>query len=61
MNIKEKMNKLINELDDNSNWDDVMYKIYVIKSIEESLEQVKNNKLVDFNIVKEQFNADKVY
>lgn len=61
MIIKEKLNKLINELDENSNWDDVMYKIYVIQSIEESLEQVKNNKLVDFNIVKEQFNANKVY
>jgi len=57
MSIKDKPHKLINELVNNSNSNELWYKQYVLQSIEDALEQVKNNKLVDFNIVKEQFNA----
>lgn len=57
MSIKDKPHKLINGLVNNSNSNELWYKQYVLQSIEDALEQVKNNKLVDFNIVKEQFNA----
>ena len=61
MNIKDQLNKLINELVNNSNSNELWYKQYVLQSIEDALEQVKNNKFVDFNIVKEQFNAKRYY
>lgn len=52
MNIKEELNKIINNLEENSNWDDIMYQIYVLQSVEEGLKQVKNNELISFEKVK---------
>lgn len=61
MKIKEQLNKIIENIDDNSNWDDVMYQIYVIQSIEEGISQVEKNEVISFEEVKENFNANKVH
>lgn len=53
MKIKEQLNKIIENIDDNSNWDDVMYQIYVIQSIEEGISQVEKNEVISLEEVKE--------
>lgn len=59
--IKEQLNRIIESIDDSSNWDDVMYQIYVIQSIEEGIAQVEKSEVISFEDVKSNFNANKVH
>jgi hypothetical protein len=54
-NIKEKASKLIKELPDDASWDDLMYKIYVLQSIESGISDSENNKVLSVNEVREKF------
>ena len=55
INIKTEARKIINELPDNADWDDLMYKLYVHKSITQGLEDSKNRKIISVKDVRSQY------
>lgn len=53
--LKKKVENLLNELPDQADWDDVMYKIYVRQSIEQGLKDVEEDKTVPHDDIKEKY------
>jgi len=53
--VKEKAKQLVNELPDNASWDDLMYKIYVLQSIEAGLRDSNENRVFTVNEVRKRF------
>ncbi len=53
--VKQKAEQLVNELPDNASWNDLMYKIYVIQSIEAGLKDSKENKVFTVEEVRQKF------
>lgn len=56
MTAKQKILDLLNKQPDTISWDELTYKIYVLQSIEEGLQQIDENKLISINEVKEKYN-----
>jgi Tfp pilus assembly protein PilO len=42
--LKKRIDSLVDELPEDTNWDELMYKIYVRQSIEEGLQDSKEGK-----------------
>ena len=54
-NIKEEARKLIENLPDDSTWEDLMYQIYVRKTIESGLADSEAGRVIDVEKVREEF------
>ena len=54
-NIKEEARRLIENLPDDSTWEDLMYQIYVRKSIESGLADSEAGRVTDVENVREEF------
>ena len=51
-NIKEKARHLIDQLPDNSTWDDLMYEIYVRQAVESGINDSEAGKVVSVEEVR---------
>ncbi len=54
-NIKEEARKLIENLPDDSTWEDLMYQIYVRESIESGLTDSEAGRVTDVEDVRKEF------
>jgi hypothetical protein len=54
-NVKQKAQKLIENLPENSSWDDLMYEIYVRQSIESGLSDSEAERVISVEEVKAKF------
>jgi hypothetical protein len=54
-NIKEEARKLINNLPDNSTWDDLMHEIYVRQAIETGLADSEAGRVISVEQVRKDF------
>ncbi len=54
-NIKEEAKQLIENLPENSTWDDLMYLIYVRQAIESGLQDSQDGKVISVDKVREKF------
>ena len=50
--IKEEALRLVNELPEESNWDDLMYEIYVRQAVEEGLRDSEAGRTIDVREVR---------
>ena len=55
VNIKEEARKLIENLPDDSTWEDLMYQIYVRESIESGLADSEAGRITDVEDVRKEF------
>ena len=53
--LKKEVENMLNDLPDDANWDDVMYKIYVRQSIEQGLEDSKAGRTVSHEDIKKKY------
>ena len=53
--IREEVKKIIDNLPDEASWDDVMYKMYVRKKIDEGLKAADEGRVVSHEEVKKKF------
>lgn len=53
--LKKEVENLLKELPEETNWDDMMYKIYVRQSIEQGLEDVKEGRTMSHEDVKAKY------
>ncbi len=51
--VKEEAKKIIDNLSDESTWDDIMYHMYVKKKIDIAEKEIKEGKVMDHKMVKE--------
>jgi hypothetical protein len=54
-NIKEEARRLVDNLADDSTWEDLMYQIYVRTSIEAGLTDSEANRVTEVEKVREEF------
>jgi predicted transcriptional regulator len=54
-NIKEEARRLVEELPDNSTWEDLMYQIYVREAVEKGLADAEAGRVTDVKKVREEF------
>ena len=54
-NIKEKAQRLIDKLPENSTWDDLMYGIYVRQAVESGIDDSEAGKVVPIEEVRAKF------
>ena len=54
-NIKEEARRLIENLPDDSTWEDLMYQIYVRETIEAGLADIEAGRVTDVEKVREEF------
>ncbi len=54
--LKEKVENLLNELPEDADWNDLMYKIYVRQSIEQGLKDVEEGRVISHEEIKKRFN-----
>lgn len=54
-NIKETARRLIDQLPDNSTWDDLMYEIYVRQAVEAGLADSEVGRVVSVDDVRKKF------
>jgi predicted transcriptional regulator len=54
-NLKEQAKQLIENLPENSTWDDLIYQIYVRQAIESGLKDSEEGKILSVEEVKEKF------
>lgn len=54
-NIKEEAKRLVENLPDNSTWDDLMYEIYVRQAIESGLKDSQAEKVISVEEVRNKF------
>jgi len=52
-NVKEEAKKIINNLSDETTWDDIMYHMYVKKKIDIAEKEITEGKVMDHKTVKE--------
>lgn len=57
--LKKEMNDLLDELPEDANWNDVMYKIYVRQSIEQGLKDVEEGRVISHEDLKMKY-KDKI-
>lgn len=57
--IKEEARRIVDQLPDNSTWDDLMHEIYVRQSIEKGLVDSQNGRTTNIREVREKFGLDK--
>jgi len=57
--IKEEARRIVDQLPDNSTWDDLMHEIYVRQSIEKGLADSQNRRTTSVAEVREKFGLDK--
>jgi len=57
--VKQKAARLVNELPENASWEELMYKIYVLQSIDEGLKDSDNNKIFSVKEVRKNFGLSK--
>lgn len=53
--IKQEAQRLVEELDENATWDDLMYKIYVRQAIEAGLKDSEAGRTLDVSQVRARF------
>jgi predicted transcriptional regulator len=53
--LKKKLEDLLEDLPDDVDWDDLMYKIYVRQSIEHGLKDVEEGKVKSHEEIKKKF------
>lgn len=53
--IKQEAQRLVEELDENATWDDLMYKIYVRQAIEAGLKDNEAGRTLDVSQVRARF------
>ena len=58
-NIKKEVYHLLEQLPENTTWDDLMYKIYVRQAIEAGLEDSKVGRTIDVKEVRAKFGLSK--
>ena len=58
-NLKEEARRLIDELPQNSTWDDLMHKIYVRQAIESGLADSEAGRTTDVGVVRARFKLPK--
>ena len=56
-NIKQEAQKLVENLTEDSTWDDLMYQIYVRQAIEAGLEDSKAGRTIDVKEVRARFGS----
>lgn len=56
--VKERAQRLVDNLPEDANWDDLMHQIYVLQSIEKGLNDSENDRLVDVVTVRRRFGLD---
>ena len=52
---KEEARKLLDEIPENANWDDIMYQFYVRKKIEVALREAEQGNVVSHEEIKKRF------
>ena len=57
--IKDEARKLIDELPDDATWEELEYKIYVRRKIEDGLNNLENGESLSTEEVREQFDSAK--
>lgn len=57
--LKKEVKNLLKELPEDSEWEDLMYKIYVRQSIEEGLNDYNENNMVSHEKIKRKFRLTK--
>lgn len=57
--LKKEIENMLDDLPEDANWDDVMYKIYVRQSIEQGLEDSKAGRTVSHEDIKKKFQPAK--
>jgi predicted transcriptional regulator len=58
-NIKEEARRLVDQMPENSTWDDLMHTIYVRQSIEKGLADSEAGRTTPVEDVRKQFGLDK--
>jgi len=53
--FKNELDTLVNELPEDTNWDELMYKIYVRQSIEEGLQNSKDGNTTSHEEIKRKY------
>ncbi|AXJ00675.1 hypothetical protein CYPRO_1419 [Cyclonatronum proteinivorum] len=53
--LKKETERLLNDLPENADWDDLMYKIYVRQSIEQGLEDSAAGRLCSHDALKKKY------
>lgn len=53
--LKKEVDSLVNELPEDTNWDELMYKIYVRQSIEEGLQDSKERNTTSHEEIKKKY------
>lgn len=56
--VKQEALRIIEELDENATWDDLMYKIYVRQAIEQGLKDSEAGRTLDVSEVRARFGLD---
>jgi hypothetical protein len=59
IDVKEEARRLIDQLPDNSTWDDLMHEIYVRQSIEKGLADSQAGRTTSVEDVREKFGLNK--
>ncbi|NBC67018.1 MAG: hypothetical protein GVY07_15350 [Bacteroidetes bacterium] len=57
--LKEKVESLLNDLPEDADWNDLMYKIYVRQSIEQGLKDVEEGNVLSHKEIKKKFNIER--
>lgn len=57
--LKKEINMIVDDLPDNTNWNDLMYKIYVHQSIEQGIRDIENGDVIEHEELKNKI-ADKL-
>ena len=53
--LKKEVENMLEDLPEDANWDDVMYKIYVRQSIEQGLEDSKAGRTISHEEIKKKY------
>jgi hypothetical protein len=53
--LKKEVENMLNDLSDDANWDDLMYKIYVRQSIEQGLKDSEAGRTVSHEHIKKKY------
>ncbi len=54
--IKEEVRKIADSLDENADWEDVMYTLYVRESIQKGKKDVKKSNIISHEDIKVRYN-----
>ncbi|MCG2590121.1 hypothetical protein [Rhodohalobacter sulfatireducens] len=57
--LKEKVESLLNDLPEDADWNDLMYKIYVRQSIEHGLKDLEEGNVLSHKEIKKKFNIER--